>query len=84
MAVAPRLHSYFTRYCSNTKRQTAKMKRKQITNTEVDLERSLIDTFVLVTFLNSKMHNEKSKGRETHHNRWKFLELIFLILQINY
>lgn len=42
------------------------MKRKQNTNTEVDLERSLIDAFVLVTFLNSKIHKEKSKGRDRH------------------
>lgn len=61
------------------------MERKQSTNSEVDLERSLIDVgFFLVTFLNSKIHNEKSKGRETHYNNLKFLEQIFLILQINY
>lgn len=59
------------------------MKRKPSTITEVGLERSSIDAFALVTFLNSKIHNEESKGRATHNNL-KCLEQTSLILAINY
>lgn len=49
-----------------------------------DLERSLIDAFVLVTFLNSKIDNEKSEERDSYHIQLKLLEGSILFLEIDY